>query len=144
MSKCAMSGSVLIKDAVNLLSTFPISGYEKLHIQFRTPGIGSDYIRKVFDVVEVTDKVKAANDRAEVYRVKFVSPAATINKGTKISKSFTGKISEIAKEIYSDFIGGELETQDTANEQRYVIPRWSPFKTIEWLAARAIPSQRWH
>tara|TARA_S200002703_G_scaffold24501_2_gene21299 strand:+ start:1347 stop:2711 length:1365 start_codon:yes stop_codon:yes gene_type:complete len=142
MSKCAMSGSILIKDAVNLLSTFPISGYEKLHIQFRTPGIDSDYIRKVFDVVEVTDKVKAPNDRAEVYRIKFVSPAATINKGTKISKSFTGKISEIAKEIYSDFIGGELETQDTANEQRYVIPRWSPFKTIEWLAARAIPAQR--
>ena len=43
MSKCAMSGSVLIKDAVNLLPTFPISGYEKIHIQFRTPSSDRDW-----------------------------------------------------------------------------------------------------
>ena len=142
MSKVALSGSVLIKDAVNLFDSFPISGYEKIHITFRTPGIESDFIKKSFDVTEITDRVKAANERAEVYRIKFVSPAVLANKSKKISKSFTGKISDIAKKIYSEYIGGELSAQETKNEQRYVVPRWSPFKAIEWLSQRAIPAKK--
>lgn len=142
MGKVAISGSVLIKDAVNLFESFPVSGYEKIHITFRTPGINSEYIKKSFDVTEVTDKVRSANERAEIYRVKFVSPSVFSNKSIKISKSFTGKISDIASQIYSDYIGGKLETQETKNEQRYVIPRWSPFKAIEWLSQRAIPAKK--
>ncbi len=65
----AISGSVLIKDNVDLLNTFPISGHETITLEFRTPGIGSDFIKILFSVVEVTDKVRAANERGEVYRV---------------------------------------------------------------------------
>ena len=142
MSKVAMSGSVLIKDAVNLFETFPISGYEKIHVTFRTPGIDSNFIKKSFDVIEVTDKVKGTNERAEVYRIKFVSPSVIRNKSTRISKSYTGKISDIVKDIYTEYIGGDLDAQETKNEQRYVIPRWSPFKSIEWLSQRAIPAKK--
>lgn len=139
---CAITGSIIIKDAVNLLNTFRVSGYEKLTVVFRTPGINQDYIKKVFDIVEISDLVKADNDRVQVYRLNFVSNAATKDKTTKISKSVKGKVSDIAKKIYSEFIGGDLTTEDTLQEQKYVIPRWSPFKTLEWLAKRAIPAKR--
>ena len=138
----AISGSVLIKDGVDLLNTFPISGHESITLEFRTPGIDSDFIKLKFKVVEVTDRVRSPNERGEVYRLRFVSPSAVKNKSTKISKSFKGKISDIAKTIYNEYIGGSLDTQATKNEQKFVIPRWSPFKAIEWLALRSIPAKR--
>ncbi len=138
----AISGSVLIKDNNDLLNTFPISGHEKLTLEFRTPGIGSDFIRMNFSVAEVTDRVRAPNERGEVYRVRFVSSTVPKNKSTKISKSFKGKISDIAKNIYKDYIGGDLDSFPTKNEHRFVIPRWSPFKALEWLSLRAIPEKR--
>ena len=129
----AISGSVLIKDGNDLLNTFPISGHETITLEFRTPGIGSDFIRLKFVVAEVADRVRAPNERGEVYRIRFVSHTVHPNKSTKISKSFKGKISDMAKTIYSDYIGGNLNALPTKNEHRFVIPRWSPFKALEWL-----------
>lgn len=142
MFLCAISGSVIIKDAVNLFNTFPILGYEKLTVVFKTPGIGSKDIKKTFDVVEITDQVKSATERSQVYRINFISSAATKDKTIKISKSFKGKISDIAKKIYKDYIGGDLDAQDTLGENKYVIPRWSPFKALTWLSSRSIPAKR--
>ena len=105
----AISGSVLIKDNNDLLNTFPISGHETITLEFRTPGIGSDFIRFKFSVAEVTDRVRAPNERGEVYRVRFVSSTVYPNKSTKISKSFKGKISDMVKTIYNDYIGGNIE-----------------------------------
>jgi hypothetical protein len=139
---CAITGSVLIKDAVNLFSTFPINGYEKLTVVFKTPGINSKDIKKTFDVVEITDKVSAPNERSEVYRINFISSAAFNDKVKKISKSYKGKISDIAKKVYSEYIGGELNVSETLGEQKYVIPRWSPFKILTWLASRAEPAKK--
>ena len=96
ITKSAMSGSVIIKDAVNLLNTFPISGYEKIHIEFRTPGIGADYTKKVFDVVEVEDKVRGANDRSEIYRIRFVS---TTRSGSSIISSITASTNAISSKL---------------------------------------------
>jgi len=138
----AISGSVLIKDGVDLLNTFPISGHESLHVEFRTPGIDSDPIKLKFYVAEVTDRVRSSNERGEVYRLRFVSPTVPISKSKRISKSVKGKISDIAKNIYSEYIGGDLEAQSTKNEQKFVIPRWTPLKTLEWLALRAIPEKK--
>ena len=138
----AISGSVLIKDNVDLLNTFPISGHETITLEFRTPGIGSDFIKILFSVVEVTDKVRAANERGEVYRVRFVSTTLPKDKSTKISKSFKGKISDMAKKIYGEYIGGSLSTQPTKNEHKFVIPRWSPFKALEYKHSERFQKKR--
>lgn len=142
---CAISGSVLIKDAVNLFSTFPINGYETLEVSFKTPGIGSKEIERIFDVVEITEKVRSPNERSEVYRINFVSQSAAKDKLTTISKSYKGKISDIVKKIYSEYLGDSnnrlKEIQETLEEKKYVIPRWSPFRTLTWLAKRAEPAK---
>ena len=138
----AISGSVLIKDGVDLLNTFPIAGHETLTIEFRTPGIGADFTKLKFKTVEVVDRVRSPNERGEVYRIRLVSPSVIADKTTKISKAFKGKISDISKTVYSDYIGGELSVEPTKDEYKFVIPRWSPLRTLEWLATRAIPEKR--
>ena len=135
-------GNVLIKDTVDLLNTFPITGHEKLKIVFRTPGIGSELVEMNFRVVEVTDRVRSSNERSEVYRLKILSDVGFVDKSLKLSKSVKGKISDIASSVYSESFGKELDTQETLNEQKYVIPRWSPFKFLEWLSSRAIPAKK--
>ena len=155
--KCSLTGSVILKDAVNLRSTFPMEGYEILEIEFKTPGIGSEYIKKSFRVIEVTDNVKSEDQRKEVYRLTLISDSAFNDKTKNISKSYKGKISDIAKKIYSEYIkttkkdnplkplkydASDLNVQETLGEQKYVIPRWSPFRALLWLAKRAIPAKR--
>ncbi len=140
ISTQAMMGTIIVKDNLDLLNTFPISGHEALNVRFRTPGINSDFIDVKFRVIEVSDRVKAPNERGEVYKIKFVSSTAIENQTKRISKSFKGKISNIAKRIYSDYIGGSLDAQETQGEGKYVIPMWNPFRALEWLATRAIPN----
>lgn len=136
----AMMGTLFVKDNIDLLNTFPISGHETLHVKFRTPGINSDFIEVKFRVIEVSDRVKSPNERGEVYKIKFVSNTAIENQTKKISKSFKGKVSSIARKIYNEFIGGSLNAQETQGETKCVIPMWQPFRALEWLASRAIPS----
>lgn len=142
--QCAMSGSVLIKDAANILSNLSLNDYWTLTIQYRTPGIiNSKPVTKNFYIVELTDRVRGQNERAEVYRLNFVSTYALKNKTTSISKSFSGKISNMVKTICNDYLGSSnLEIQETKDEHKFVIPRWSPFRTIEWLCARSVPAKR--
>ena len=140
MNVSAMSGQILLKDSVDLLNSFPISGHEKIYIEYRTPGIDADYVSKTFRVVEVSDRVRSKDDRNEVYKIKFVSEKAYVNPAIKISTSVKGKISDIASSIYKEFLGGELNAQTTSGEYKFILPYWAPFKTMEWLAMRAIPT----
>lgn len=135
----ALMGSMFIKDNLDLLNTFPISGHETLFVKFRTPGINSEFLDLKFRVIEVSDRVKAPNERGEIYKIKFVSSTALENKTKKISKSYSGKISNIAKEIYNKYIGGTLKAQETQGDFKCVIPMWEPFQALEWLALRALP-----
>jgi len=141
MNVSAMSGQILLKDSVDLLNSFPISGHEKIYIEYRTPGIDADYESKTFRVVEVSDRVRSKDDKNEVYKIKFVSETAYINPSIKISRSVKGKISDIASGLYREFLGGNLIVQPTSGEYKFILPYWTPFKTLEWLAMRAIPKK---
>ena len=136
----AMMGTLFVKDNLDLLNTFPISGHETLYVKFRTPGINSDFIEVKFRVIEVSDRVRSPNERGEVYKIKFVSNTAIENQTKKISKAYSGKVSSIARKIYEEYIGGSLNAQETQEETKFVIPLWQPFRALEWLASRAIPS----
>lgn len=137
----ATSGSILLKDSTQLLNTFPISGHEKIIIEFRTPGIDSDYIYCTFRVVQITDRSRSLNERNEVYKINFISESALLSRHTKISKSYKGKISDIVKEIHGDYFSTNLDVDKTNGDYRYVIPYWTPLKTMEWLSMRAVPVQ---
>lgn len=137
----SISGSLFIKDAVNLLNTFPITGHEIITIEFRTPGIDGDFKNFRFRVVGVSDRVRSDNERVDVYKIKFVSEKAVINMSQKISKSFTGKISDIASDVYKTYFNDDLDALETKNEYKFVFPTWNPYQCLEWLSKRAVPAK---
>jgi len=141
ISVSAISGSVFVKDAVNLLNSFPITGHEFIVIEYRTPGIDAEYLTFRFRVVGVSDRVRSDNERVEVYKIKFVSDKAATNMSQKVSKSYKGKISDIAKDIYKTYFNDELDALETKSDFKFIFPRWTPFQCLEWLSLRAIPAK---
>jgi hypothetical protein len=141
ISMSAISGSVFLKDAVNLLNSFPITGHEFIVMEYRTPGIDAEYTKVRFKVVGVSDRVRSDNERVDVYKVKFISEKAAINMSQKVSRSFKGKISDIAKDLYKNYFKDELDTLETKSDFKFIFPRWTPFQCLEWLSLRAIPAK---
>lgn len=76
--------------------------------------------------------------------VRYVFHAVTkevlINEITRFSKSYKGTISEIAAEIFEEHIGGSLITESTKSDHKHkiIVPYWTPFYAINWLASRAV------
>ena len=93
-----------------------------------------------FEIYSVDDYTKV-RDRVTQYRISFASKEFLRNLEKKVSRSFSGKsISQIVKTIYTEELEGDREISilPTTGLHDFVIPNWSPFHTINWLASRAI------
>jgi len=133
-----LSGYVLVVDAHNLINHFPIIGQETLVIGFRTPGVNDSFHELSFDIHAITERAKSGNDKSEIYKLDFVSKELRLSENSIISKSVSGRISDIVidllKDSFTDITATVLKTK---NEYKFVIPSWQVFETINWLAERS-------
>ena len=74
-----------------------------------------------------------------MYKLYFTTEEKIVNEYVKVSKSYTGKIYEMVSNIAGEFLpNAVLQTnQPTSEVHRFIMPNWSPFKCINWLAGRA-------
>lgn len=139
-----VTGNVVLVDSVNVFNMGPIIGQETLRIKFKTPVVDPDPIKEYTFQIYKISKRELKNDRTQVYVLHFASIATIKNSLMKISKSFQGQISNMVNEIAfeSEFLDSTVNTVlATRGSHKYVIPYWSPFKTINWLARRAITQE---
>ncbi len=132
-----LTGNILLTDWTNLINLVPIIGQEKISIKFRTPVIDEETKELNFQVYKISTRI-LDKDRTQVYVLHFISIPAIKNSLTKISKSYKGSISDIVVQVVDE----ELDTYvneifATSGQYKFVIPYWSPFKTINFLAKRA-------
>lgn len=137
-----MAGSVFINDAQNLINLIPILGTEYLEVTFIKPST-TWKMKKVFRVYKITDRRKTGAF-TEDYILHFCSEELILSESIKISKSYKGMtITNIVKDITTNYLGiasTKLPTSaitDTQGDIDLVVPYWSPFYTINWLASRA-------
>jgi len=142
-----LSGNIIVKDSLDLINLFPIVGEEKVKIKINTPsfeGVGK-VIDNEFYIYKLSD-VEFVADKSKVYRLHFISSEAIVDVNKRISKSFSGKVSDIVKEIVNNQTYG-LETkkflniEDTANSTKYVSNFWSPIVNINYLTGNAVTSE---
>lgn len=150
-----LKGTIIINDALNLLSKAPLVGGEYLSVQFRTPGydtIPEDIIQKTFAICGISDRM-LDNDRQQFYTLHFISIEGLKDNTTILSTSFKGSTDAIITKIYNDkllsprwFKGGSFTKVQTSltvsgtphsSHVRMVVPYWTPLKTINWVTARA-------
>lgn len=137
-----ITGSIILKESFDFQNILPLIGEEYLQLKISTPTIEKGVIEGTFLVYKMTDKVNLG-DRSLAYELNFISTEALIDQNKKISKVFSGKISDIVSKFVIDKIDG-LESQkkfiveNTRNTIKYVSPYWSPIRNLTFLAENSI------
>jgi hypothetical protein len=137
-SNC-MSGHLLIQDSIDLVNTLPLIGQEQLIIELRTPTL-KNIISKTFYIYKLQHRT--VKKRSQTYMLNFCSRELIYSTNTKISKSFTGNISDTVSSIFTDpkYLASDskLYVDRTKNDYTFIAPYWSPIETINWLTGKSI------
>lgn len=137
-----MTGSLIFRESLDFANSFPFVGQEYLDLKVSTPTLensggtveGRFYIYKLSDRQEVSE-------RSTVYKLAFISGEAIIDVNNKISRSYSGKISDIVQKLIADETAlstkKEYNIEETKNKTKYVSNYWSPIKNITYLLEHA-------
>lgn len=129
-----MSGSLEIRDSLDLLNALPMNGEEYLELKISTPTLEKGNIAHKFYIYKMSNRVMGG-DRTIIYSLHFISVEALTDLNTKISKTFSGKCSDIVQQLLTDKTQGLNITkkyliEETKNATKYISNFWCPIKNI--------------
>jgi hypothetical protein len=140
----ALTGTLVIADATNLIGKLPIQGTEILTFNLSTPGspgIDCSTPEKAMHVYALTDK-QQSSDGVEIYTLHFASREFLRNIRTRVSQAYSGRIDHMVSSIMQDenYLDSRktLNVQETSNQDKIVIPNMHPFQAINMLQKRAL------
>lgn len=135
-----ITGSLIIKESLDLVNLFPFVGEEFLELEISTPSLPNGNLSATFYIHKLTDR-ELLGDRSVVYQLHFISTEAIVDLNKKISKTYIGKISEIAERLITGDDGLESDkkvyVEDTSNNLKYISNYWSPVENIMYLTETA-------
>lgn len=136
------SGNIVLKDALDFSNLFPLRGEEYIQLRISTPTLERGYIEGIFHVYKMSDRIKVG-DRTSAYQLSFISVESLVDTNKKISKVYSGKISDIVGTFVFDKIDGmesgkQMTVENTRNSIKYISNFWSPIKNLTYLAENAI------
>lgn len=141
-----MSGEIILSDSSNLIRYFPITGEEYLSVKLRTPGFDDSdryKIQKIFRVFAVEDRIMVRDQNTQIYKLRLISPEAIVDSHSLLYKPFKGNISAIIRNLFEANLNSQKELNVIGvadNNVKFISNGWSPFKCINWLAKKTIPS----
>ena len=142
----AMSGSILIGDTNNLAVNLPIIGQEYLRIKLNTPSLDDnaiDYSENVFVIYKI--KKRVSDGQMQVLELQFTSPEMLKSNRTRISKSYTNTVDNIAEDILTNerYLNTkkDLFIEPTTGIRRMVVPNLNPYDILTKLATESISKE---
>lgn len=146
-----INGHITLSETYNFPETIPITGCnEFLHIRYRTSGMTND-IKKTFMVYKISKRLTKRGSPTQAYNLYFVSYEQVLSSRLSISRSYTGKISNIVKQIYNQYLLSDdikyknsLFLSDSLYQTKIIIPNLSPLRAINWLTSRSIADNSNH
>lgn len=129
-----ITGTIEIRDSLDLMNVFPFNGEEYLELKLSTPSLEKGRIDEKFYIYKMSNR-NMVGDRSTIYTLHFISTDAVVDLNKKISKTFGGKCSDIAKQLITDKTHGLEVTknviiEETSNATKYISNFWSPVKNI--------------
>ena len=153
-----LKGTFVFIDTQGLVETLPIIGDETIVMTFSTPSGEetsnnlTDNTRaqaeetknqrfKVYDIQEVKSL-----ERANFYKLFFISEEYVFSSKMKVSKGYKGKkysemVKDVMKKVNSKInktLHKKLYIEESETKQNVIVPNWSPFQAINFFASRAI------
>ena len=150
--KNALTGSIVITDAQNLISKLEIQGIERISFVIKTPGVQGD--RDIinasvesghpFHIYKITNRVQTAPGTLR-YVLHFGSREFMRNIRTKVSQAYDGRLD---RAVYAMFLDENyLDSRKTltfepcGNSDKIVIPNMRPFDAINMIAKKSLPEK---
>jgi hypothetical protein len=129
-----ITGTLEIRDSLDLMNVFRFNGEEFLELKLSTPTLEKGNIDDRFYIYKMADRAMIG-DRATVYTLHFISIEALVDLNKKISKTFSGKCSDIATTLLTDKVHGlqttkPINVEETVNATKYISNYWSPIKNL--------------
>jgi len=150
--KNALTGSVVIIDAQNLIAKLEIQGTERISFTLRTPGAiddrsiinASETTGHPFHVYKITDRKQLAPGTL-LYTLHFGSREFMRNLRTKVSQAYDGRLDRAVHQIMLDenYLDSkkELTFEPCGNSDKVVIPNLRPFDAINLIANKSLPEK---
>ena len=140
-----ITGSIIVKDSLDLINKLPFGGQEYLDLKLFTPTLDVSLeelgiIQGRFYIYKISDREYVA-EKSVVYQLHFISPEAIVDLNMAPSRAFSGKISDIVTTLLKDknYISTEkdLTVETTKNETKFISNFWSPIKSVNYLLQQA-------
>ena len=135
------TGILTLSDSIELTNILPIVGREIVTISFYTPALGDKYkYDRTFCVYNSTDKIKNT-ERNSIYQLRIISQEAFIDKAMRVSKTFRGTPSDIARALtFEDGLQSKKQFygEISKNEVTFISNWWNPTKCLRYLCSRAL------
>ena len=145
----ALTGSIVIADAQNLIGKLQINGTERISFRLATPGAldtqrgsidASIETGHPFYVYKITDRKQIAPGTT-LYTLHFGSREFIRNLRTKVSQTYRGNVAYQVIKILMDenYLDSkkEISYEPTGNINDVVIPNMRPFDAINMIARRS-------
>lgn len=135
-----ISGKIVIRDSQELINLLPLVGEEIVRINVGTPTllekdcyIGEFYIYKMDDRIRLSERELA-------YVLHFTSKESIIDVNKKISKAYSGKISDIVNKILTEDLESKklINVEETKNITKYISNFWTITRNLQYLCDNAL------
>ena len=143
----SISVSIDFIDVDGVISREGITGGEYLDLKIKVPDFDDFEITpdKHFMMLNSVKNVKTSSNK-QIATLEFVSVEAIINETARVSRRFTGNVSQIVKEMMKDKksiqTSKNLETDESFNKYSFVGNLKRPFDTIQWLCPKAASTDK--
>ena len=143
----SISVSIDFIDVDGVISREGITGGEYLDLKIKVPDFDDFEITpdKHFMMLNSVKNVKTSSNK-QIATLEFISVEAIINETARVSRRFTGNVSQIVKELMKDKksiqTSKNLETDESFNKYSFVGNLKRPFDTIQWLCPKAASTDK--
>ena len=135
-----LHGDMTLIDGVNLISSIPLTGFERLEFKLYTPGEERGYDFSVLSghpmmITGIRNKAML-KDRIQSYTLEFCSMERVKNDLTKVSRAFTGTTDEAVLDLVRNDLDSKKNCiiEETKTVAKYVAPRVKPAHAIKQIS----------
>jgi len=146
----SLTANITFDEAINLPARIPIVGEEMIEIKIESPGMGDTFgdgtpiFNPIVMFVHKTVNQQLKTPQSQHFSLELVSEQYLNNAHSRVSKSYNNmRANLIALDIWSEYLKpttGNMSQgifEPTDRIEQCVIPNWTPFQAINWLAKRS-------
>ena len=138
----SLIASLTIVDNTNMVMKMPIIGQEFVALRIETPDIGElNFTDNVFAVTGIKARQDVSND-TQLYDLNLVSTESLRNSRTRVSKSYSGSISQTVVSILRDEnlidTNKDVFVDPTSGSRKFVAANSRPYRFIRNITREAV------